>query len=49
MSRLRLVAFSTLAKVAEAKGFYRIWQEGVTIFFAVPMERSLLFPIMVHR
>ncbi|HLA87660.1 MAG TPA: type II toxin-antitoxin system HicA family toxin [Anaerolineales bacterium] len=44
MSRLRLVAFSTLAKVAEAKGFYRIRQEGSHNIFRSADGKIIVIP-----
>jgi predicted RNA binding protein YcfA (HicA-like mRNA interferase family) len=44
MSRLRLVAFSILAKVAEAKGFSRIRQEGSHNIFRNADGKIIVIP-----
>ncbi len=44
MSRLRLVPFGTLAKVAEAKGFQRIRQEGSHTIFRDASGKIIVIP-----
>ena len=44
MSRLRLVPFGTLAKVAEAKGFKRIRQEGSHNIFHDASGKIIVIP-----
>lgn len=44
MSRLRLVPFGMLAKVAEAKGFQRIRQEGSHTIFRDTSGKIIVIP-----
>lgn len=44
MSRLRLVAFATLAKLAEAKGFQRVRQEGSHHIFRNTEGKIIVIP-----
>ncbi len=44
MSRLRLVSFGTLAKVAEAKGFRRMRQEGSHNIFRDAGGKIIVIP-----
>lgn len=44
MSRLRLVPFGTLAKVAEAKGFVRVRQEGSHTIFRDASGKIIVIP-----
>ena len=44
MSRLRLVPFKMLAKVAEAKGFQRIRQEGSHTVFRDASGKIIVIP-----
>ncbi len=44
MTRLRLVAFATLAKVAETKGFQRVRQEGSHTIFRNAEGKIVVIP-----
>ena len=44
MSRLRLVPFATLAKLAEAKGFQHVRQEGSHNVFRNADEKIIVIP-----
>ena len=44
MTRLRLVAFAMLAKVAEEKGFHRARQEGSHIVFRNDEGKIVVIP-----
>ncbi|HLF72899.1 MAG TPA: type II toxin-antitoxin system HicA family toxin [Anaerolineales bacterium] len=44
MSRLRLVPFRTLAKVAKAKGFQQIRQEGSHFIFRDASGKIIVIP-----
>ncbi|MFZ5922175.1 MAG: type II toxin-antitoxin system HicA family toxin [Chloroflexota bacterium] len=44
MTRLRLVAYSKLAKIAESKGFHRIRQEGSHNVFRNAEGKIIVIP-----
>jgi predicted RNA binding protein YcfA (HicA-like mRNA interferase family) len=44
MTRLRLVAFAILAKVAEEKGFHRVRQEGSHTIFRNAEGKVVVIP-----
>ncbi len=44
MSRLRLVPFATLAKVAEARGYQRVRQEGSHTIFRNADGKIIVIP-----